>query len=150
MPALEEKKKRRCVTKSLANTMATITQADFLAMQSRLNRNNLDPAGQRNLSTQVDRESKLQNDIIVWLKSQGWYYEWSPMCSASSLPAGSPDFRIAAPGGMTYWIECKTRTSKLRPEQAAVAHMLIHLGHKHAVVRSMEEFLNVVQPLKTS
>jgi hypothetical protein len=122
-----------------------ISHADYLSMLSRLEKQNTKSSPSvASLGIQVEREAKLQNDIIGWLKAKGWYYEWSPMCSASSLQAGAPDFRIAAPGGVTYWIEAKSKTGKLKPEQAAAAHMLKHLGHRHAVVRSMQEFLDFV------
>lgn len=40
----------------------------------------------------------------------------------------------------TLYVECKSRTGKLRPTQAAMEHHLAILGHVMWVVRSMEDF----------
>lgn len=42
-------------------------------------------------------------------------------------------------------IECKTRTSKLSPDQQAIIHWAKTLGHVIHVVRSEQEFLDVIK-----
>jgi hypothetical protein len=42
------------------------------------------------------------------------------------------------------FVECKSRNGKLSPAQAALKHHAEKLGHTVSVVRSLEEFLEVV------
>jgi hypothetical protein len=42
------------------------------------------------------------------------------------------------------FIECKSRTGKLSPAQAALKHHAEKLGHLVHVVRSLEEFLKLL------
>jgi hypothetical protein len=41
-------------------------------------------------------------------------------------------------------VECKSRTGKLSPAQAALKHHAEKLGHTVHLVRSFEEFLGVI------
>ena len=57
---------------------------------------------------------------------------------------GEPDFVILAEGGRVLFVECKSRTGKLSPAQAALKHHAGKLGHTVRVVRSMEEFIELL------
>jgi hypothetical protein len=67
------------------------------------------------------------------------------MAARTHRTAGEPDFLILADGGRVLLIECKTRTGKLSPEQAALKHQAEKLGHRVHVVRSMKEFEEVIR-----
>ena len=55
-----------------------------------------------------------------------------------------PDFTILAGGGRVLFVECKTRTGKLSPAQAALKFHAEKLGHTVHVVRSLDEFLKLL------
>ena len=93
----------------------------------------------------VSRESILHDDVIRWLEQRGWKYVHSRMDAKTTVAIGLPDLIIAAPRGRTFWIELKTRKGKLRPEQRHWEFQLRQLGHIHAVVRCLSDFIRVVQ-----
>ena len=53
---------------------------------------------------------------------------------------GTPDFIVAAPGGVTLWIECKTKTGSLSKEQQQFGDKVRSLGHRWALVRSLSRW----------
>ena len=63
----------------------------------------------------------------------------------STVEVGSHDFTIYASGGRTFKIECKTAKGKLSNEQLGWAHEMSLNNHTVHVVRSFEEFLEVVK-----
>lgn len=92
----------------------------------------------------VDRESELQNQIAAECRLRGWNAFHGNMRQRTARTIGEPDFIIAADKGRVFFVECKTRTGKLSPEQAAIGFQLQKNGHKFCVVRSFEEFLEVI------
>ena len=96
----------------------------------------------------IEREGDLHDEIEATLKFKRWYYVHSRMDRATTSRAGTPDFIIAAPGGVTYWIECKRKGGKLSVDQNITRHILGALGHKFALVFSLQDFLNVINPPK--
>lgn len=97
------------------------------------------------VSKSVERERDLHDAILTYCSAKGWPIVHSRMDVPATCGVGTPDFAIAAPGGRTLWIECKARDCKLRPEQAAWMAALVRFGHIASVVRSMEEFLALVE-----
>lgn len=53
------------------------------------------------------------------------------------MRGGVPDLIVAAPGGLTGWIELKTGGGRLSLAQAGWSDGLHRLGHNHKVVRDM-------------
>ncbi len=98
-------------------------------------------------SNAVAKESELHEDIKKECNKRLWFYSWSPMGAPSTQGVGVPDFIIGADGGRTFYIECKSKTGKLRPEQRETQAMLARNGHTMHVVRSLEEFLQIVTQL---
>ena len=92
-----------------------------------------------------DRESKLHDQIEAELKLRRWYFVHSRMDRASTQQAGVVDFIIAAPHGITYWVECKKRGNKLSKEQNITRHILNALSHRYATVYSFEESLKFLK-----
>lgn len=88
----------------------------------------------------VEVESEMHDQIIAECKRLGWLWIHARMDKASHMTVGAPDFIILAEGGRVLLVECKTRTGKIRPEQAAFAAWAGKLGHAVHVMRSMEEF----------
>ena len=59
-------------------------------------------------------------------------------------PKGTPDLCVLAPGGVTWWIEVKTNRGKVSRDQLRMHQQFRGLGHRVAVVRSVESAVNVV------
>jgi len=85
-------------------------------------------------------ESELHNAIISHCKANGWIYFHGSMAHKAMRTVGEPDFTLLLPAGRVLFVECKTRTGKLSPEQLGLSLWAERLGHKIHVVRSMEEF----------
>lgn len=124
-----------------------ISQQDYDMMRLRLGRANVkraDPVA----DDAVEKEADLQQQIRNFLVERRWAFVWSPMHSRTSTGIGVVDFVIAAPKGRTLWVEAKTRTSKLRPEQIGFKMLLEAQGHEHHVVRSYREFSEAIYGVK--
>jgi hypothetical protein len=63
------------------------------------------------------------------------------------MRAGAPDLIVAAPGGVTGWIELKTGAGRLSRAQAAWCDGLYRLGHNHKVVRDMDGLVAMLRGL---
>jgi VRR-NUC domain len=53
--------------------------------------------------------------------------------------AGIPDLVLVAPGGNTHFIEVKTPTGRLSPDQIAIHDHLVALGTPPAIARSIDD-----------
>lgn len=91
-----------------------------------------------------DVESKLHEQIRQACVARGWLAFHGSMSHRTHRTEGEPDFILCLPGRVLF-IECKTRTGKLSHEQAATQAWLRKLGHEMHVVRSIEEFWEVVK-----
>ena len=93
---------------------------------------------------QVSREAELHEQVFAECRQRGWIALHGSMAERTYRTLGEPDFVILASGGRLLLVECKTRTGKLSPAQAALKFHAEKLGHAVHVVRSMEEFFGVV------
>ena len=89
-------------------------------------------------------ESKLHLQIQNHCDMQfpRWKYFHQPMHKKSQAELGAPDFLILLPYSKVICVECKTKTGKLRPEQAAWKAEAEKLHHHYVIVRSFDEFLD--------
>jgi len=92
-------------------------------------------------------ESELHKDIEAELKRRRWYFCNSRMDRKTTTQLGVPDFVIAAPDGVTFWIEAKRKNGKLSPEQTISRHCLLAHGHKYATVFTIKEFTDFIDGL---
>jgi hypothetical protein len=97
----------------------------------------------------VKLESELHDQIESELKRRRWYYVHSRMDKPTTTALGVTDFIIAIPenGEMharTLWLEAKRHGAKLTKEQNIVRHILKSGGHRHEVVYSMKQFLELL------
>lgn len=92
-------------------------------------------------------ESDLHSKIREECRSRGWICLTGSMAHRAMRTIGEPDFTVLADNGRVFFIEAKSKTGKLRPEQAAIAAWAKKLGHTIHVVRSMEEFLEITKTL---
>jgi len=100
--------------------------------------------GGQNRHTGSVREAELHEEIFAECRRRGWIALHGSMAERTCRTLGEPDFVILADGGRVLFVECKTRTGKLSPAQAALKFHAEKLGHTVHVVRSLEEFLAVV------
>ena len=90
------------------------------------------------------RESDLHEEIFDECRRRGWIALHGSMAEWTCRTLGEPDFVILADGGRVLFVECKSRSGKLSPAQAALKFHAEKLGHTVHVVRSVEEFLALV------
>lgn len=132
-------------TKQLnAGKLGSIALTGTLA---RLNPHLLDDSPARQPSA-VEREADLHDMIFSECRRRGWIPLHGSMAHRTHRTAGEPDFVILADGGLVLLVECKARNGKLSPTQFAMAHHAKSLGHTIHVVRSFDEFLNLL-PIQT-
>ena len=93
----------------------------------------------------VTDESELHNEILEECRVRGWIALHGSMAQATGRTLGEFDFTILADGGRVFFIECKTRTGKLSPDQFALHHWARHLGHSAHVVRNMDQFREITK-----
>lgn len=89
-------------------------------------------------------ESDLHDLIAAELRRRRYYFVRSRMDKRSTNQVGTPDFIVAKPDGVTVWCEIKRKNGKLTPEQNVTRHVLLALGHKFCVCRSMDDFLEAI------
>ncbi len=92
----------------------------------------------------VLREASLHEAIFDECRRRGWIALHGSMAERTCRTLGEPDFVILADGGRVLFVECKSRAGKLSPAQAALKHHAGKLGHPVQVVRSLEEFIQLL------
>jgi len=90
------------------------------------------------------REAELHEEIFDECRRRGWIALHGSMAERTGRTLGEPDFVILADGGRVLLVECKSRSGKLSPAQAALKHHAEKLGHTVHVVRSLEGFLKLL------
>ena len=98
------------------------------------------PAGQ---ISRIERERDLHEEIFDACRQRGWIALHGSMAERTCRTLGEPDFTILADGGRVLFVECKTRSGKLSPAQAALKFHAEKLGHMIHIVRSLEEFSRI-------
>jgi hypothetical protein len=124
--------------------MGNITPQQFREMEIRLHGTSRKPV-ERESQAETIAESDLQDHIVAYCRSKGWFPVYSGMHMHTSTPVGTMDFIIYADRGRVFAIETKSKNGKQKPEQIGVQLMLERLGHKYHLVRSYEQFLEVVR-----
>lgn len=97
-------------------------------------------------SSDAGRESILHDKIISWCRSQHPMvpYIHARMDQKSTVGEGVPDFAVCY-AGKTILVECKARDGKLSEAQRDWVHLASLQGVIVHIVRSFEEFLEVVK-----
>jgi hypothetical protein len=92
----------------------------------------------------VSHEAELHEEIFDECRQRGWIALHGSMAERTCRTLGEPDFVILADGGRVLLVECKSRSGKLSPAQAALKHHAEKLEHTIHVVRSLGEFLKLL------
>lgn len=116
-----------------------ITHLQFQEMQARLQPKTRQPIPE----DAVGEEGGLHGEIMQWLKANNVPYIHARNDKKSRINPGAPDFSFPLKGRM-FFIECKTRTSKRRPDQLAWALLAEMQGFAVKECRSFTEFLEIV------
>lgn len=64
---------------------------------------------------------------------------------AEGVKRGVADICCMLPEGKVLWVEVKTRTGSMKPEQKAFKETCEKLGHTYVLVRSVNEFIKLFQ-----
>lgn len=74
------------------------------------------------------------------------------ICLKYSNPGmvGFPDRVCLLPGGITLWVELKSKGQQLRTMQRIRISQMVHLGHLVNVCKSKEDIDEMLEPYKTS
>jgi hypothetical protein len=92
----------------------------------------------------VECEQDLHEQIRKECAGRGWLAFHGSMAHRTFRTEGEPDWVILAGQGRTILCECKTAKGKLSTEQVGIALWASKLGHTVHVVRSFEQFLEIV------
>lgn len=93
----------------------------------------------------VEDERQIHDDILAECRRRGLIAFHGNMAHRTFRTPGEPDFVILAHGGRCLLVECKTRLGKLSAEQLGMQAMAGVLGHTIHVVRSLADFLNLIE-----
>jgi hypothetical protein len=86
-------------------------------------------------------EERLRAQVIEYCRQKEWLVFSGTTAHRTGRTVGEPDLTIAADHGVVYFVELKSSTGKLRPEQSAAACWLQRLGHAWMLIRSLQEFI---------
>lgn len=99
-------------------------------------------------SKAVEQEADLHDQIQEACIAQGWLYFHGRMDKASARTLGEPDFTILCGDSQVLFIEAKAKSGKLSGDQVRVIAHAAKMGVTIHVVRSIEEFWQVVNLTK--
>ena len=100
---------------------------------------------QLTLSEDARLEGELHNEILDECRRRGWIAFHGSMAHRTKRTEGEPDFEILADRGRSFYIEAKTKIGKESPAQLGVRIWAEKLGHKIHLVRSIEQFIELVR-----
>ena len=101
------------------------------------------PPGGTSRGAGVPHEAALHEAVFDECRRRRWIALHGSMAERTCRTLGEPDFVILADSGRVLLVECKGKTGKLSPAQAALKHQAERLGHTVHVVRSFEEFVKL-------
>jgi hypothetical protein len=99
-------------------------------------------------------ESAIQRAIVDLLRYQGLLVIRINSGMARAMrtesivhlaPQGTPDLLVLFPEGKVLWIEVKTRTGRIRPDQVQMHDRLRSLGHDVVILRSADELVELMK-----
>lgn len=118
-----------------------ISEFAYQQMVARLEKNSSrEPIAPDAVSDEIEG---LHYPIIAWCREHGAPYIRARSDKESTIGLGAPDFTILF-GGKVHFIECKSRTGQLTPEQIAWRLKAEAQGITVHVIRSMSEFSVIV------
>jgi hypothetical protein len=89
-------------------------------------------------------ERELQRLIYLELLRRGLFFHYSRSDRKTTTKLGTPDFGLCLNGNYIA-VECKTSSGKQSTEQIAVQRQIERQGGIYMIVRSLDEFLQVLK-----
>jgi hypothetical protein len=131
---------------AMSNPFQSWTEADVAAWNARVRKQN----GIRSDDAMANvllpiRESKLHDQILAECTRRGWIALHGSMAHRTRRNPGEFDFVLIADHGRTLLVEVKTAKGKLTDAQLGMQCWAKKLGHDPHVVRSFEQFLEVIR-----
>ena len=128
--------------------MITPLQANEMLARLERNRHGRGPKPESCAAGVESEVADLHRPILAWCRNQvpavPVFYT-RPDRASGAFP-GTPDFALIYKGRCLL-IEAKTKRGKLSTEQLAWHHLAARQGHTVHVIRSMEEFWNILRDL---
>ena len=90
-------------------------------------------------------EKEIHRLILLECHRRGFLALHGSMAHKTFRTIGEPDCTILMPSGRVLFVEVKTRSGRISEEQEAFARRALLLGHTVHVVRSFEEFLQLLK-----
>ena len=90
-------------------------------------------------------EKEIHRLILLECNRRGFLALHGSMAHRTHRTAGEPDLTILMPGGRVLFVEAKTRSGRISEEQEAFARRAELLGHTVHIVRSFEEFIQLIK-----
>lgn len=94
-----------------------------------------------------ESERALHDAIESYCREHQWPYIHSRMDIPTTTQRGIADFLVLMPNGKLLIAEAKTRHGKQTPEQLGWQIMVERVGHTYHIVRSIEQFKDIVNRL---
>ena len=125
----------------------SITESEYQAMRERLKMNKCDKTSSPDAFT--GKESELHRQIEADLKLRRWMFVHSRTDMATTTAKGVPDFLIFPGNGKVLFVEVKTKTGKLSPEQRAWQYCSDIRCYQYHVIRSFAEWQRTAETFLT-
>jgi hypothetical protein len=116
-----------------------MTMADVAAHEARLR-----PKAKQPEDAHEGLELELQWKIVDDLRKRRWLVFNDRTDKPTTGTLGRPDLICFGPEGRVMICEVKRKGGKLSHEQVVVQHVLAALGHKHHVIYSFGQYLNIM------
>jgi hypothetical protein len=125
-----------------------ISELELQMMQARLARSKFfrteEQQGAQHLFA-CERESELHQQIEDYCRQNGWITLHGSMAHKTYRTKGECDFCCLLPNGRVIFVECKTGSGKLSPEQNAMRAWMEKLKHTMHVVREFSQFVQLTR-----
>ena len=112
----------------------------------------------RRLEAQPIPERQIQRAIITALRLKGALVNHNAnsgstaahrvMLQRDGAMPGWPDLTVLLPGGSVIFMEVKSEKGRVSQKQRAVHEYMRRLGHRVAVVRSVQEAVDAIGPIR--
>lgn len=99
---------------------------------------------QPSIYDESEDESELHNQVLEYCKSRGWLVFHGSMAHKTKRTPGEPDIVLIANDGRVFFVELKKKNGKESPAQIGVRLQAEKLGTKIHVVKSIEQFIDIV------
>lgn len=90
-------------------------------------------------------EKEIHRLILLECNRRGFLALHGSMAHRTFRTIGEPDITILMPAGRVLFVEAKTRSGRISEEQEAFARRAQLLGHTVHIVRSFEEFIQLLK-----